>query len=101
MHYRLLYFDEVENDVKVAITWYREQKEGLELAFLKSVERVLLNIQEFPKIYAVRYRNVRIARTRTFPFNVHFYSNEKKKIVVVIAIVHNKRNQKSVKSRKK
>jgi hypothetical protein len=34
---------------------------------------------------------VRIAHTKIFPYNIHFYIDEAKKQIVIIGIVHNKR----------
>jgi len=45
-----------------------------------------------PTAYAMRYRNIRIAHTKVFPYNIHFYIDETKAQVVIIGIVHNKRN---------
>ena len=90
--YRTFYLDEVENDITVAKQWYAEQQKGLEVRFVAAVKDALSNILKMPTAYAVRYRNVRIAHTKTFPYNVHFYIDEAKKQVVIIGIVHNKRN---------
>lgn len=39
MSYTLLYFVEVEIDVHIAKTWYKEQKEGLEIEFANEIQR--------------------------------------------------------------
>ena len=90
--YRDLYFDEVENDIAAAKQWYAEQQKDLDVRFTAAVKETILNILRMPTAYAVRYRNVRIAHTKTFPYNVHFYIDEDKEQVVIIGIVHNKRN---------
>ena len=90
--YRTFYLDEVEDDIIVAKQWYAEQQKGLEVRFVAAVKDALSNILKMPTAYAVRYRNVRIAHTKTFPYNVHFYIDEAKEQVVIIGIVHNKRN---------
>lgn len=41
MAYILQYFDEVETDVQEAKTWYKEQKEGLELSLLLLLKKQL------------------------------------------------------------
>ena len=89
--YRVLYLDEVENDIAEAKRWYAEQQEGLDERFTAAVKETLSNIVNMPSVYAVRYRNVRIAHTKVFPYNVHFYIDEDKKQVVIIGIIHNKR----------
>ena len=89
--YKLLYLDEVEDDIAVEKQWYAEQQKDLDLRFAAAVKDTLSNILKMPTAYAVRYRNVRIAHTKVFPYNVHFYIDETKVQVVIIGIVHNKR----------
>ena len=90
--YKVLYLDEVENDIVVAKQWYAEQQKGLDERFSAAVKETLSNILKMPSAYAVKYRNIRIAHTKVFPYNVHFYIEETKAQVVIIGIIHNKRN---------
>jgi len=90
--YKVLYLDEVENDIAVAKQWYAEQQKKLNVRFTAAVKETLSNILKMPSAYAVRYRNIRIAHIKIFPYNVHFYIDEIKVQVVIIGIVHNKRN---------
>ncbi len=94
MIYKLLYFKEVEADIHFAKTWYKEQKDGLEIDFAFAIENTLHQILKTPKAFAIRYKKIRIAHPKVFPYNIHFYIDEFKKTVVVIAIVHGKRNPK-------
>jgi len=89
--YQVFYLDEVENDIAVAKQWYAEQQKGLDVRFVAAVKETLSNILKMPSVYAVRYRNIRIAHTKVFPYNVHFYIDETKAKVVIIGIVHSKR----------
>ena len=90
--YKALYLDEVQIDIFIAKQWYAEQQKGLDTKFAASVKETLSNILEMPLIYAVRYKNVRIAHTKIFPYSIHFYIDETKAQVVIIGIVHNRRN---------
>jgi len=90
--YNVLYLDEVENDITEAKQWYAEQQKDLDVQFATVIKETLSNILKMPSAYAVRYRNVRIAHTKIFPYNVHFYIDEVKSQVVIIGIIHNKRN---------
>ena len=99
MTYKLLYFEEVDKDIEIAKLWYKNQKEGLEVKFSKSVERSLVNIIDGPKRFAIRYKNVRIAHTKIFPYNIYYFIDEINLTVVVIAIVHGRRNQKIIEDR--
>ena len=90
--YRVFYLDEVENDIAAAKQWYAEQQTDLDRRFAAAVKETLTNIVKMPSAYAVRYRNVRIAHTRIFPYNVHFYIDETKMQVIITGIVHNKKD---------
>lgn len=100
MAYKLKYFDEVETDVNEAKTWYKEQKEGLEIEFANAIEKAIKYLLELPKAYAIRYKKVRIAHPKIFPYNIHFYIDEPNKTVVIIAIIHGKRHPKIAKRRR-
>jgi mRNA-degrading endonuclease RelE of RelBE toxin-antitoxin system len=90
--YSVHYFDEVEKDIAEAKKWYAEQQDGLDVRFVTAVKAAITNIVKIPLAYAIRYRNVRIAHTKIFPYNVHFYVDESKAQVVITGIIHNKRN---------
>ena len=89
--YKVLYLDEVENDIAAAKQWYTDQEDDLDVRFATALKETLSSILKMPSAYAVRYRNVRIAHTKIFPYNVHFYIDEVKSQVVIIGIIHKKR----------
>jgi mRNA-degrading endonuclease RelE of RelBE toxin-antitoxin system len=89
--YKVLYLDEVEKDIAMAKQWYAGQQKELDIRFAAAVKETLSNISKMPTAFAVRYRNIRIAHTKVFPYNVHFYMDETNAQVVIIGIVHNKR----------
>jgi plasmid stabilization system protein ParE len=101
MTYRLLFFDEALSDVLQAKQWYNEQCEGLDEEFAQALVQAISQISEMPFAYAVRYKNIRIAHPKRFPFNIHFYVDEPNAIVVITAIVHNKRHPTKAQKRMK
>ena len=92
MAYTILYFDEVLIDVQQAKTWYKEQKNGLEVEFVMSIEKAIDQIIKMPTAYSIRYKNIRIAHSKVFPYNIHFYIDESIAAIVITAIVHVKRH---------
>jgi mRNA-degrading endonuclease RelE of RelBE toxin-antitoxin system len=90
--YSSQYFDQVFTDIQEAKIWYKLQKEGLEVEFSLEIINAIEKVLKMPSSYALRYKNVRIAHPKIFPFNIHFYIDEINNIVVFTAIVHNKRN---------
>jgi hypothetical protein len=87
--YTAFYLDEVRNDILRAKQWYAEQQKGLDVRFVSAVKKTVANIIKMPTAYAVRYKNVRIAHTKIFPYN---FIDERKKQLVITGIVYNKRN---------
>lgn len=92
MLYSLFYFVDARQDVKEAKAWYKEQKPGLEKRLAKSIKAAILKLQSNPLAYSVRYKNVRITHTKTFPYGIHYYIDDTNNQIVIIAIIHNKRN---------
>jgi hypothetical protein len=90
--YAVFYLDEVKVDLSSAMQWYAQQQEGLDEHFVSAVKEAVSNIIKMPSAYASRYKNVRIAHTKIFPYNIHFYIDEAKKQIIITGIVHNKRN---------
>lgn len=89
--YQAQYFDEVATDVQKAKEWYKEQQDGLEERFAQAIEDCIVKVLKMPSAYSVRYRNVRIAHPKIFPYNIHFYIEEDKNTVVFTGIIFNKK----------
>ena len=80
------------DEFREARKWYASQKvKGLSNRFAQSVKDAILQILKNPGTYAVRYKNVRIAHTKTFPYAIHYFT-EDDDTVVIIAIVYDRRN---------
>jgi plasmid stabilization system protein ParE len=99
MPYTLQYFDEAETDINEAKAWYKEQQDGLEIEFATAVEKAIERLLQTPRAYAVRYKTVRMAHPKKFPYNIHFYIDESNHTVVITAIVHSKRHPKIARKR--
>jgi len=56
-----------------AIEWCKEQDEGMEIRFLKSLDTSIRYIQKNPLKSQVRYKAVRIKFLRSPKFGVHYY----------------------------
>ena len=91
MTYNVQFFDDVVIDIQEAKLWYKEKRDGLEIEFARAIEDAILQVIKMPFAYSVRYKTIRIAHPKVFPYNIHFYINELEELVVITAIVHNKR----------
>jgi mRNA-degrading endonuclease RelE of RelBE toxin-antitoxin system len=89
--YTAFYLDVVRDDIFNAKQWYAELQEGLDTYFASAIKETVANITKMPSAYAIRYKNVRIAHTKIFPYHIHFFIDEVKGQVVITGIVHNKR----------
>ena len=89
--------EEARNDLAEAFDWYEEQRLGLGYEFLISVEEALTQLRRFPQSAPYVLQNVRRASLRRFPYGV-FYMLEDD-AVVVLAVMHAKRDPKRWKER--
>jgi plasmid stabilization system protein ParE len=99
MVYSIFYFDEVEIDIKEARSWYKATNEKLEKRFVDAIENTIIKLQEWPKAYGIRYKNVRIAHPPIFPYSIHFYIDDVENRIVIIAIIHGRRHPDVAKKR--
>lgn len=90
MRYDLKVEPDAENDATEAAIWYSKQKAELGSEFLDAVESGLEKIQTDPLLYAVKYKQTRVAYINRFPFGIHF--NIEKKRINILAILHTGRN---------
>jgi len=88
MRYRVLYHTDIESDIKEAKEWYKKQLNGLEKKFSLSVKETIGYITQNPLLFEVKYKQTRIAFTKTFPFGVHYHLNEQTKTITILTVLH-------------
>jgi toxin ParE1/3/4 len=81
---------EAEQDIKAAYEWYEKQRTDLGKAFINEIDLKLEKIVEHPDLYAAIYKGIRRAFCKRFPYSVYFMKSEND--VVVIAVLHQRRN---------
>ncbi len=92
MPYQLVYFDEVQQEIRAAKKWYKNTQMGLEKRFAADIKQAITQLQKLPTANAIRYKNVRIAHPKTFPYAIHYFIDDGANFIVITAIVHNARN---------
>jgi plasmid stabilization system protein ParE len=92
-NYKLKYSPDAKRGFKEARNWYGKVSVNLMNRFSDAVSKAFDEIKKTPKAYSIRYSNIRITHPESFPYNIHFYINEE--TIVIVAILHNKRNQSS------
>jgi len=87
---RVLLEPEAEREFRAAAQWYGERTASLAEAFRDAVDTTLNSIEQSPARYPIALRDIRKARVHRFPFVVYFVVLAR--AVVVIAIMHGRRN---------
>ena len=81
-----------EADLEEAARWYDDERAGLADRFLSDVDRTFARIRERPLQFPTVSSEVRRALLHTFPYAVYFRASEE--VVVVLAVLHLRRNPK-------
>ena len=88
---------EAEADLVDAQSWYERQREGLGDEFLECVGEALQKIELMPELHRIIFHGVRRAQTRRFPFTLYYRIEADQ--VVVIGVLHSRRDPRVWKSR--
>jgi plasmid stabilization system protein ParE len=88
---------EAEQDIIESVQWYEDQRKGLGDRFKAALERVLQQIELFPESHRIVYDPIRRALLQRFPFAVYYRVANAE--VVVVAVVHSRRDPGSWMSR--
>jgi len=99
MMFKIVFSDEAKTDLNEIGEWYRLIREGLEFEFLICIEAEIEIIKKAPFVYEEYYLGVRKAITNKFPYGI-YYKLEADKIII-LAIAHHKRGQKTIKKKLK
>lgn len=86
----LLFRPAAAADLEEASRWYENQRPGLGREFLDATEAAMRRVLATPEGYEIVYKDRRRALLERFPYSVVFRLIEDQ--VVVLAIVHAKRN---------
>lgn len=81
---------EAEKDIKAAYEWYEGRRPNLGKEFIDEIETKINKVTENPDLYAAVYKEIRRALCKRFPYSVYFVKAEHD--VVVIAVLHQRRN---------
>lgn len=79
-----------EADLEDAARWYEDERAGLADRFLSDLDRTFARIRERPFQFPTVAGEVRRALLHTFPYAVYFRVSDQ--AVVVIAVLHLRRN---------
>ncbi len=86
MTYKILILDEAKTDFRKARKTYNDINRNLGKRFFVSFKNVIKRIKQNPYLYQVRYDDVHIAMTKTFPYLIHYSIHNN--LVIVKAVYH-------------
>ena len=88
MVYKLRFRQEVLYDLKNSTDYYRMVSENLSNGFLKEFETLLKRVEENPLQFQIRYRAIRIAHLKRFPYSIHYFVEDD--VIFVLRLLHQK-----------
>jgi toxin ParE1/3/4 len=98
MKYRVEFRKEAHLDILEAIEWYEKRREGLGDEFFIAIESEKHLIESNPYHYEDKYKGIRKAITKRFPYII-YYRIESKNTILVYAVLHMKRSFRTLKKR--
>ena len=88
MNYSIKFEENTLANFQKAIEHYEQVSEELANKFHNEFWNKIDLVKENPLHYQVRYKSIRIAHIKTFPYVIHFILNDK--IIRVFKILHHK-----------
>ncbi|MFA6401703.1 MAG: type II toxin-antitoxin system RelE/ParE family toxin [Salinivirgaceae bacterium] len=81
-------------DIQEITDWYNEAQAGLGKRFQKTTIKLINTLSKDPQVYAIRYKEIRCALIKKFPYMTHYYINDENYTVEVLAVISTDRNPK-------
>ncbi len=100
MSYRVRILKISREDIRDATQWYESKRIGLGREYIHALREQIEILKESPQGYVVWHKQVRKAKTKRFPYLIYYLIDELKKEIIIIGILHGKRNQEMIKERK-
>ena len=91
MTYSLLIKPEAERDLQQAFLFYEEQRMGLGLEFLFTVDALMNSVKRNPQHFQKKHLEIRRAFTNRFPYGIFFFIEGS--VVIVLAIISTKMDE--------
>lgn len=100
MKYKVVFRKEAQQDILEAINWYEKRREGLGDELFIAIENEKHFIESNPYHYEDKYKGIRKAITKRFPYII-YYRIESDNKLLVYAVLHMKRSTGLLKKRVK
>ena len=90
--YELIFHPEANIDFIDANIWYEKKQENLGIRFTEAVNNLIGLILKQPELFHIVKQNFREASVAIFPYTIVYRVNKRKRIIMIAAIYHAKRN---------
>jgi plasmid stabilization system protein ParE len=92
--YKVKIEPEALTDIQEITNWYNGIQQGLGKRFQNTVIKQINSLSKDPKIYAIRYHEIRCMIVKRFPYMVHFHINDENNLIEILAVFSTDRNPK-------
>ena len=100
MSYTIQFSPEATDDLTKILGWYKEQPTpNLQKKFITAISTAFKVLEKSPKSYALRFKNVRCATIKKYPYLVYYWVDDALQIINIVAILHQARHPKNWKKR--
>jgi len=96
---RLVFRPEAEAELLDARDWYEAERVGLGAVFAAAVETTITSVLQNPLAYPRVKSDTRRALVRRFPYAVYFRPTDDE--IIVLAVLHGRRNPRHWRSRRR
>lgn len=84
--FKLVYANEVYDDIQNAVDFYNSREKGLGTRFFKTVKIQLSKIKSNAYGFQVRYHDVRCIPINKFPYTIHYKVVTETNIIMIVAL---------------
>ena len=99
MNYKIVYRPFVKTDLQNAVDYYKMISPKLAKEFLFRIKEAKIYILNNPEADDVIYNEIRMHNLYQFPYHIHYFINNAKKQIVILAIAFSKRENLNFKKR--
>lgn len=91
MAYSIITSPRARKEIKNATEYYAFYSNNAPIDFIDALNKAY-DILETNPFFAVKYKNVRTLKLKSFPYSLYFIVNDKNRTVSVLSCFHNKQN---------
>lgn len=91
MAYRIAFTQRARKEIKNAIDYYALYSNDAPVKFIAELNNTCKTLEANP-LFAVRYKNVRTPKLKSFPYSLYFIVNHKQGTVRILSCFHNKQS---------